>query len=314
MSDSTNGQRRLYLGMAASTWLLATGLVIEKVVADGVSSWALLFATPVLTGAVGLLLHIAFTSWWKWVFAVPLALLCLSVTMPASIGASGSARDQAVAKAEATNRTANEVADDLKFVKSKLKWALDDMATECASGEGTACRGKRSTVNALQDRQDKLMSGLQAAPAKVQALSGEVRIAKISSWFGAGFSSDDVTMVWPILAPVALELLCAAFLTMGLSIRSSTVKHSDADSAQTSFPTTEPLPSPEIFSGPEPKPGKRGFKPRKKSIEHAIATVREQTLRTGKPPTFTVVRGKHKLSKASASRALAEGIRQAQAA
>ena len=310
MDHNRKHERWLYLAVAASTWMLATGLVIEKVVSDGISSWALLLATPVLTGAVGLLLHIAFTSSWKWLYAIPLAGLCLAVTLPASIGASGSARDNAVAKAEASNRTADQVADDLRFVKSKLKWAVEDMAAECASGEGTACRGKRSTVNALQDRQDKLTGGLQAAPAKVATLAGETRVATVLGWFGASLTSEDVKTIWPVLPPIALELLCAAFLTMGLAV--PRVKQAMNYSSQTSFPVTEPLPSPEIFS--EPPKGTRVNRVRKPKIEHAIASVREYTLKHGTPPTFSVIRGKHKLSKASASRARAEGIRQAAAA
>ena len=305
--------RWLYLSIAGAAWLLATGLVFEKIVSDGVASWSLLFATPVLTGAVGLLLHIAFTSSWKWLYAIPLAGLCLSVTLPASIGASGSARDNAVAKAEASNRTADQVADDLRFVKSKLKWAVEDMAAECASGEGTACRGKRSTVNALQDRQDKLTGGLQAAPARLATLSGETRVATVLGWFGASLTSEDVKTIWPVLPPIALELLCAAFLTMGLAVPRSTVKQMD-DSAQTSFPVTEPLPDPRIFSELPPPPSRRRVpRLKKEKQENAIAWVREQTL-NGTPPRFTVVRSRHKLSKASASRALAEGTRQALAA
>ena len=302
--------RRLYLSIAAATWLLATFLVVEKVMADGVTSWSLLFATPVLTGSVGLLLHIAFTSVWKWSYAVPLAMLCLAVTLPASIGASGSARDAAVSRAEASNRTAVEVGEDLRNVKAKLRWALDDMAAECATGAGTACRGKRSTVQALQDRQDKLTSGFQAAPAEVPTLSGETRVATLLGWAGASITSEDVKTAWPMLPPIALELLCAVFLTMGLSVQS--VKHSDADSAQTSFPTNEPLPSPAFFSQmPEPP---RPRRVRKAKIENAIESVRKFTIEKGHPPRFTVVRSRHNLSKASASRALAEGVRLARVA
>ncbi len=307
MQHNARYERCLYLGLAAAFWLAETGLVVEKVAKDGVQSWTLLLSIPVITAAIGVLLHITVTRWWGVFMALPLALLCFSVTLPASIGASGGAKDAAVAQATAANRIGDAIDGDLKNVRKTLEWAQDDMIKECGTGEGKLCLSKRSTVKALQERADKLTGGLKTAPATVTATSGETRIVRMLSWANVTATVDDVKDIWPILPPFAFSGLVAFFLTLGLSVRTA----ENPDTAQTSFPVpadlTE-LPTPELFSEP-PKP--RRVKPKTKEKAKNVNArnwVREYTLKNGSPPKFSVVRARHRLSGASASRARQAGI------
>lgn len=311
MELTTKFERRLYFTLAGAFWLAETGLVLEKVLKDGVQSYTLLFSVPVITAAIGVLLHLTFTRWWGFLVALPLALTCFVVTLPASIGASGGARDAAVAQAEASNRVGDAITGDLKNVSKTLAWAQEDMISECASGEGAKCLGKKSTVKALQDRKDKLTGGLQEAPATATATSGETRIVRMLGWANVTATVDDVKDIWPILPPVAFSGLVAFFLTLGLSVKAS---DSTADTAQTSFPVPAnpaELPSPEIFGSNAEPPKPRRVKPKTKEKTKNVNArnwVRDYTLKNGSPPKFTVVRNRHRLSNASASRVRSEGI------
>lgn len=301
--------------LAALCWLLATGFAVEKVWQDGVQSWTLLASMPVLTLAVGVLLHRGFEdlrSWRTAVFGVTgiaLALLALSVTLPASIGSSGQARDTAIAQAEASNRSLDVLREDLANVSATLNWAQKDMVAECGTGDGMKCKGKRSTVKALEDRKSLLASQLQNAPVERATTSGETRISWALTRMGFNVSEEGVRMVWPMLPPIAFELLCAFFMCMALGRKDEPA--ATADTKQTSFSAAapEPLPAPAMFSTqlPDPtKPRKRSKRQAKK--DEAIAAIRAQTL-AGKPPSFRLVQTRYRLPKATASRWRAEAMK-----
>lgn len=312
--------------LAVACWLLATGFAVEKVVQDGIQSWTLLAAMPVLTLAVGVLLHRGFEDIRNFRLlrgptGIVLALLGLCVTLPASIGSSGQARDTAIAVAQASNRSLDVLREDLATVTRTLNWAQEDMVDECGSGEGARCRGKRSTVQALVDRKDRLTLELQEAPAERPATSGESRIAWALSAAGLSVTEDTVRMGWPMLPPVAFELLCAFFMCLGLgrggefvNTGKSVVPLSFSDVSQTSFPIDlEQLPGFRDQLTAElpdaPKPRKRTKRQARK--EKTVAWVRDYTLQNGAPPKFRLVKGRFHLPAATASRWRSEAIKQA---
>lgn len=296
--------------LAVACWLLATGFAVEKVLRDGVQSWTLLAAMPVLTLAAGVLLHQAFENVSgrpvRSLVSFSLAILVLAVTLPASIGSSGSARDAAVAEAEASNRSLTVIKDDLANVSATLKWAEKDMIEECASGEGPRCLGKRSTVQALTDRKAVLTAQLQTAPAEKNGLSGETRIAWALGLVGIPATEAQVQMAWPMLPPIAFEFLFAFFWSAASRKRETATI---SDSAQTSFPGLD-LPAPEMFSAPAPVPPAPKKKTKRQTKkDRTIQALREYTLKNGAPPSFKLVQARYRLPKATASRWRSEAMK-----
>lgn len=290
-------------------------MAVEKVLSDGVQSWTLLAGVPVLTLVAGILLHIGFADIKdvkpiRGLVALVLALLALAVTLPASIGSSSQARDTAAATATKSAADLEKIKADLakteKLVAEAEKW----QAIECGSGKGKKCDGVTFVLEQRVRSANALRDELKAqAPAKpVEA--GEERIAWVLGLFGLAISPADVGRVWPILPPLAFELMSAYFLTRGLSRGTplstpvSTGVQVFSDTAQTSFPAVADLPKPELFGGelPEPTAPKPKRRRRKTKHENAAAWLREQAQKNGGVPSFKVLQGRHHLSKASASR------------
>jgi len=157
---------------------------------------------------------------------------------------------------------------------------------------------------------DALRSELKAQQPAKPVEAGEERIAWVLGLFGLAISPADVGRVWPILPPLAFELMAAYFLTRGLGRDtpkntpvSEDVGVSDrvSDTAQTSYPVSEPLPAPAVFGAlPEPPTPKR--RKRKSKHENAAAWLKSEAAKNGGIPSFKVLQGRHHLSKASASR------------
>lgn len=300
------------IGLAVICWGLATGLAVEKVIADGIQSWTLLIGVAVLTACAGILLHIGFSDLRSWRpvrggVALVLAVLSLCVTLPASIGSSSSARDTAVASSTKSASDLDKIATDLikteKLVTEAQKW----QAIECASGKGKKCDGVTFVLEQRIRSADALRAELKDhAPAKpVEA--GEERIAWVLGLAGLGVSASDVGRVWPILPPLAFELLSAFFLTRGLHrdpvVVPVAIAEKASDTAQTSFPISEPLPSPELFSvAHEPETPSPKRRKRKSKHENAAAWLRKEAEKNGGVPSFRVVQGRFRLSNGSASR------------
>jgi hypothetical protein len=86
------------------------------------------------------------------------------------------------------------------------------------------------------------------------------------------------------------------------------------DTVQTSFPVSEPLPSPTLFAYVEEPEAPKPRRKRKAKHENAAAYLREQAKKNGGVPAFSVVRGKYRLSNASASRIRREVLAETKAA
>jgi hypothetical protein len=208
------------------------------------------------------------------------------------------------------------IKSDLAQVSQTLKWARDDMIEECGSGEGGRCKGKRSTLAALEDRQTKLQGQLVVAPAEKATMSGETRVAWALSEAGFPATEAGVRIVWPMLPPIAFELLCAFFMCLGLGrgeIAKAT-EHMVPDSLQTSFPAhfQHSLPEQALFSADVPEPPVKKKRTRQQARrDKTVSWVREYTLKEGHPPAFQVVKGRFHLKPATASRWRSEGLKQA---
>lgn len=298
------------LALAALCWALCTGLAIEKVMSDGIQSWTLLLAMPVLTAAVGILLHLGFQDLREFRFlrgpvALVLAIACLCVTLPASIGSSGQARDTALAEAKKSSDEIAKTKEDLRKAERLVAEAQGWVAEECKTGNGHRCQGVVVTLYQRQASADKLRRELKGESPKI-ANSGEHRIAWALGMAGLKVSEADVSMIWPMLPPIAFELLCAFFLYAGLEKRSTTdvqngrfsaIKDEKPLEINESIAIAEPAPS-------DPRPRKRTT-PRQKRRDRVVAAIRKQTLE-GKRPTFKLVKARYRLANATASRYMKE--------
>jgi len=230
------------IALSIACWGLATGLALEKVLADGgVASYTLLAAMPVLTLAIGWLIHQGVSDLREWAFfrgaaALALAVLALGVTLPNSIGSAGGAKDTAVAEAEAANRGISFASGELAKAEKDLADAKGGVLRECEGAPAVIvgkawpkCQWWRRQVEAHTLAVSKYGSAVVAAPVVKQALSGETRIAWALQKAGVAVTEKDVQMAQPMALPIAAELLCAFFMFMAfefhrLSIAAKSLK------------------------------------------------------------------------------------------
>lgn len=310
------------IALAVLCLCMCTGLAVEKVVHDGVSSWTLLAAMVVLPAAVGMLLHQGFedlsdgkllrapTAWL-------LAALCLSVTLPASIGSSGGARDAALAEAKASNRALQIAESSFDEAQRDLNTAKAGVARECVGAPAVIsddswpkCRWFRRAAEAYQSTLDRFGKVLISAPVEKVADSGEQRVAWLlsavaSSW-GYSVQASDVARVWPILPPVAFELLAAFFLCAGLersTVRNSRMVAAEMAADRQSLPEVNVPETLAVSSGPspsDPRPRKRTKRQQKR--EKGVAWVRKFRERHGRAPALEVVSNVLKVPQTTAFR------------
>jgi hypothetical protein len=307
---------------------MCAGLAIEKVVHDGVSSYTLLAAMLVLPAAVGMLLHQGFEDLrdgklLRAPTAIALALLCLAVTLPASIGSSGGARDTALAEAAAANRGVEIAKEGYGDVKRDLEWAKTGVVRECVGAPAVIvdtswpkCQWWRRQLAAHETAIGRLGKELAAAPAVKIADSGEQRVAwaasAVASRWGYSVSAQDVSLVWPMLPPIAFELLAAFFLAAGLERRQGGQKLAGSFQPVASQPVViEPVTAGEYAevirepsNNPTPPKTKKRSK-RKEKRDRVIAAIRQQTL-SGQKPSFKLVKARYRLPGSTTSRWMKE--------
>jgi TRAP-type C4-dicarboxylate transport system permease small subunit len=320
--------------LAVLTWAMCTGLAAEKIWTDGISSWTLMLAMPVLTAAVAVLLHQGFEDirafkWLRGPTALVLASLCLAVTLPASIGSSGGARDTALAEAAAANRGVEIAKEGYGDVKRDLEWAKTGVVRECVGAPAVIvdtswpkCQWWRRQLAAHETAIGRLGKELAAAPAVKVADSGEQRVAwavsAVASRWDFKVTAADVALVWPMLPPVAFELLAAFFLAAGLERRGThqKVESKQADKAppvpiETHPPVViTPVTAGEyakVIAGPgeNPTPPKKKRSKRREKKDRVIAAIRQQTL-AGTRPSFKLVKARYRLPGSTTSRWMKE--------
>jgi hypothetical protein len=225
--------------LCTTAWAVTTGLSIEKVLVDGVRSWTLLLAMPVFVAAVAFLIHLAFEDFRSWrviraLVGLSLAALTLTVTLPNSIGSSGSAKDAEVAQAQASGRGLAFSESMLTAAKNDLDDAKKYVMAECLGapeviepGMWPKCSWWRRQVEAHTLAVEKYGKGVVDAPVETKALSGESRIAwalsaigtRVPEQFAFSVTETDLTTALPMAPPLAGELLCAFFGFMALEFR-----------------------------------------------------------------------------------------------
>lgn len=342
---------QMALAFCLTSWLIVTGLSIEKVIADGVQSWTMLLAMPVFVAAVAFLCHQAVEDFREWRFfrssiGFSLALMTLAVTLPNSIGTSGSAKDTAVAEAQASNR-------GLAFSEKMLAEAEKDLADakagakqECVGApehfegmEWPKCRDYRRQVAAHTLAVEKYAKGVASAPVEKKPLSGETRLAwalsgiggKLPEAYSFTVSETSVQMAQPMFPPIAGEFLCAFFGFMHLEFRRLAKREKEnEEKAPAAEPAAEAqveiaaAPAVAVEAQPEqllieeevtdptpPDGGQKQTKRQRKKKAKMFDFGREYKARHGHWPTHGQIAGRFHLTGATASRWRQEMIKAA---
>lgn len=224
------------LALSAAAWAVTTGLAVEKYLVDGVQSWTMVFAMPVFIASIAFMLHLFVEDLRGFrliraAFGFVVVALTLMVTLPNSIGSSGSAKDAQIAQASAANRGIAVPKELLESAKIDLKLAKEGIARECVGvpevikgKEWPNCRYWRRQEAAHTLSVERYGKQYAEAPIEKTALSGDTRIAYLLSGIGSklperfrfSVSEADVAMVQPIAPPIAGELICAFFGFLGL--------------------------------------------------------------------------------------------------
>lgn len=226
MTTNTRAHVLMAWTLAITCWLAGTGLAIEKVLKDGVTSWTLLLSMPVITAAVAFLLHIAVDDLrsWSWrilraPIAVALAVLGLAVTLPTSIGSSGAAVDHVVAEAtksaEDVARIGRDYQKTVALVDEATKWQAKDCRKDRTSD---ACRGATFVLNQRKASAESLQRQLEGHKAGPEPLADEKRIAWALAFVPSlkNIKPGDVAMAKPLVPPFVFELFAAFFGCMAL--------------------------------------------------------------------------------------------------
>lgn len=306
----------IYFSLFAACLLAEIALSWEKLALDGVNSWTLFLIMPVIAVATAHLIHVAVDDFLScsWRFfrapvAAALAVLGLSVIVPASISSSGSARDAAVNKAEAANTVVDEAKEEARRLQRKLEWAEEDKTKKCArhGQNSNKCKDAKDSIKSFEDRREKLLHGVAETPVKA-ATSGEKRLVWAFALANMKVTEDDIVNALPMMLSITVALMGPFFGAAGLSeLKRNKVVPLTVPSSQEMVPVRlEPI---------QPDGGSPRKRKRKEITSSAIDFTAEHIKRHGRPPSWTDVRSyEPKLSKASASRARKEGIRVASVA
>jgi hypothetical protein len=113
----------------------------------------------------------------------------LAYSLPAIVGRTSEIKQAKAANSDGLQR----IRADYDLTLTRLTWASDDLAKECATGAGPACRGKTQTVAALEARVEKLRGELRTAPA------GDLG-SETWAWASAGTVSAETIRKGSVLA------------------------------------------------------------------------------------------------------------------
>lgn len=221
-------------------WFVVTGLTIEHVLLEGISSWTLFLAMPVLTLLIGLLLHEFTTNYTKfrgWV-ALLLALGGFLVTLPSSIETLGNAKQTTLNNKSAYNAELVRIRESLISTQSDLLRIKPKAISECRGAPEPfptdpklwpECRRLTGEVQALESSVAKFNSQLIGGRGLKPIQSSE----KIITWFFAKFnlqvSVSDQAKFTPLITPFVLELLVAYFLWLSLEPKQIPIPKKEED-------------------------------------------------------------------------------------
>lgn len=198
--------------LASAAALLSLQVVGALEATEGASTYtrASMIVAMTTVAVLPVFIHIA---WSFRLRALALALCVafvalLAYSLPAVVGRTGEVKH---AKAAASVDRAT-VEADLRATQTRLTWAADDLARECATGAGPACRGKTQTVSALEARVEKLRGELRSAPA------GDLG-SETWAWASAGTVSADTIRKGSVLAfAVGLDVAVWALIWLATAL------------------------------------------------------------------------------------------------
>lgn len=205
--------------LASAGALLSLQVVGALEATEGASTYtrASMIVAMTTVAVLPVFIHIA---WSYRLRALALALCVafvslLAYSLPAIVGRTGEIKQAKAANSDGLQR----IRADYDLTQTRLAWATDDTARECATGAGPACRGKTQTVAALEARVEKLRGELRTAPP------GDLG-SEAWAWASAGTVSAETIRKGSVLAfAVGLDVAIWALVWMATALvsRPSTV-------------------------------------------------------------------------------------------
>ena len=155
----------------------------------------------------------------------------LAYSLPATTGRTGEIKEVKVSAAGDVVK----LKDDLERSAKQAEWARQDWITECGTGDGKKCRGKRNTVQALDDRVEKLTAELAKMPKAAGDLGSDL-------WASAlGLSPAVVRQVSVMSFAIGLDVVIWSLIWFATTVLTAVPKASNdnrpsiSDSFQTDF-------------------------------------------------------------------------------
>lgn len=147
-----------------------------------------------------------------------LAVLFLGSTGYVVVSSGARNAEQAGNKAaaiQAANAVRERELSQLAKAEAMLAEAQRKMASECASGNGTRCRGTRATVEVYDAAIKGHLATLATLPAPKVA-SGYAHAAKVLQSWGMAVTDEWLSLNMPFVVVLIAELGCISFLHLGL--------------------------------------------------------------------------------------------------
>ncbi len=143
-----------------------------------------------------------------------------------SAGRQGASQHALAAVTESDNNARADVERDLAAAKTRLAQAMDEEATNCASGKGKRCLGTRSTREERQTYVNVLTQQLKIMDPHHEELPELRHAAKVFAALPMVTASEDhifaqLVLFTPVMKAVFLELATLVFLGIALGHRAT---------------------------------------------------------------------------------------------
>lgn len=312
---STTAPRSVARALAVLLWIAGSAYLVRNELAMPSPDWVVIATMPLIWAAVIALPILAHHAWTQREFTACVLLALAAVvgscfTLQGTIARQSEARDGKVAEAQASNFKRSELLEELGRAQKRFddanKYADAERGTTC----GPRCKDWERRAVEVKAYIDQTTAAIATLGADKPVASGEKRVAAAVALLPFVTAQPAkieaaVALFLPSLFGLFLELAALASAFFGWRPGDTTPATPAKTAGQTDFEGVGTLPSPSMFTAdaPDPpKPRKRSKRAAKK--EATIAAIRAHTLKHGAPPSFSVVRSRHRLSNGSAHRYL----------
>lgn len=233
----------------------------------------------------------------------------LLYTLPATIGRTSEVREAKAIEATGSVGNLKRIEGELDRAQERLADAFLKADQECSTGFRAKCEGWRSVIAERQGRVDEITKEINGTKPKTGDVGSEAL-----AWTAAGFvSAESIRRLSSLSFGFGLDVSIWALVWLASSDK---MRRKVAIVSQPVTQTAEIATAPatkmvEIshHSGQLPEPPNRTKKrtKRQQKRDKVIASIRRQTL-AGKRPSFKLIKARHRLPNATASRWMKEAV------